>query len=172
MPGDVTDLLEGVDAPNMHVDVAAVLGGGKRLRRRQRLTRSGATLAGAAVIVLGVVVVWSTGPAPVAPAARTPVTSISPTTVATSMADVETRVTLDVGHCWVEYVEFDGALWGIPFEKQFGWGGRLPKNWKGTGVMKRLADDRARYTDDGGKVLDMLPASGPSVYEVEGKGCA
>lgn len=80
-------------------------------------------------------------------------------------------VKLDGGHCWVEPMLFDGERWGIPFEKQFGWGRGEPANWQGTGVMERLSEDRVRYSDDGGAVLTFLPADAPSVRRVDGQLC-
>jgi hypothetical protein len=41
----------------------------------------------------------------------------------------------------------------------------MPANWQGTGVMQRLDRGLARYVDDGGTVLDLLPADDPAVLE-------
>jgi hypothetical protein len=38
--------------------------------------------------------------------------------------------------------------------------------------MVRLSADQARYTDDGGTVLDFLPIDDPAVFRIEGKLCA
>ena len=52
--------------------------------------------------------------------------------VATPSADRQIG-TLDVGHCWIEPVTFDGARWALPRTEQFGLGDRLPAHWEGTG---------------------------------------
>lgn len=93
------------------------------------------------------------------------------TSVASSVRAEPDTVTLVVGHCWVEPVLFDGERWGLPFEKQFGWGGGEPESWQGSGVMERLSDDRVRYSDNGGAVLTFLPAESPSVRRVEEQPC-
>lgn len=48
-------------------------------------------------------------------------------------------MTLDVGHCWVEPVKYDGERWGLSFREQFGWGGPqyYPENWTGTGIVQQ-----------------------------------
>lgn len=86
-------------------------------------------------------------------------------------AQATATVTLDVGHCWVEPVEFDGDRWGIPLRRQFGWGGGLPGNWQGSGEMARMSESRARYVDKGGAVIYFLPADAPAVAAVETELC-
>lgn len=83
------------------------------------------------------------------------------------------RVRLDVGHCYVEPVTFAGERWGLRFSEQFGWGGpqEYPENWKGAGVLTRVAEDRVRYTDDGGAELTLLPADSPAVARAEAVPC-
>jgi hypothetical protein len=77
------------------------------------------------------------------------------------------RVEVEMGHCFVEPVLFDGRRWNVPFDKQFGWGGLEPRNWVGTGVMKRVSQDRARFDDDGGSTVVFLPVNDPAVRPVE-----
>lgn len=83
------------------------------------------------------------------------------------------RVELQVGHCYVEPVDFAGRRWGLRFSDQFGWGGPqyYPASWTGTGVLTQVAPDRVRYTDDGGARLTLLPASSPPVARFEAVSC-
>ena len=69
--------------------------------------------------------------------------------------------TLDVGHCWIEPLRFDGRRWAVPFAMQMGWGGELPDNWKGMGRLEGLTGDRVRYVDRGGATLPLVPATDP-----------
>lgn len=100
--------------------------------------------------------------------------SAAPTTTAaaptTSPGSV--RVTIEMNHCWVEPVSFDGEQWNVPFRRQFGWGGLQPRNWQGTGVMVRLGENRARFDDDGGASVVFLPVDDPRVTPVETALCA
>jgi len=77
------------------------------------------------------------------------------------------RLTIELGHCFVEPVDFDGEQWNVPFNRQFGWGGLEPKNWKGTGVMTRVGDDEARFDDDGGATVRFLAIDDLAVTPVE-----
>lgn len=83
------------------------------------------------------------------------------------------RVELQVGHCYVEPVDFAGRRWGLRFSDQFGWGGPqyYPQDWSGTGVLTQVTPDRVRYTDDGGAGLTLLPASSPAVARAEAIPC-
>ncbi|WP_067433745.1 hypothetical protein [Nocardioides jensenii] len=85
------------------------------------------------------------------------------------------RISVEVGHCYVASIRFDGERWNVPFRKQFGWGGgdsgHDHRAWVGSGAIVRTAPGTARYTDDGGEVLDLLPADHPSVRKVEHAGC-
>ncbi len=92
------------------------------------------------------------------PAGKDTVSSTGPTTA---------RVGVEMNHCFVEPVLFDGQEWNVPFDRQFGWGGLEPKNWRGTGVMMRVSEDRARFEDDGGSTVAFRPADDPSVQPVE-----
>ena len=83
--------------------------------------------------------------------------------VPASVAPAKARVALEVGHCRVEPVAFAGSRWGLPSDRQFGNGGAVPTNWQGAGVMQRLERGLARYVDDGGTVLELLPADDPTV---------
>lgn len=81
------------------------------------------------------------------------------------------RVTIQMNHCFVEPVTFDGEQWNVPFEQQFGWGGLQPKRWQGVGVMMRLGEQKARFSDKGGATIVFRPVDHPSVREVEKTGC-
>ena len=173
MPQDVRDLLEGVAAPPMRVDPETVVAGGRRRRRRRNRAGVGLLVAVVAVIALDTTAARDPGRTAVPPASSTPVASAPPTTV-TSAPRVTARVALTIGHCVVEYVDFDGQTWGLTKEQQFGrGGGAVPPKWPSrTGLMERLSADRARYTDDAGTVLDFLPADDPAVFRIEGRLCA
>lgn len=90
-------------------------------------------------------------------------TSVASSEHRSTEAPAVAEVRLDVGHCWVEPVNFDGQTWGLLWARQFGWGGRTPESWKGQGVMTRLAVDRAVYVDEGGVELTFYSADDPAV---------
>ena len=166
MPEDLKTLLERADAPTMHVDPHAVLAGGRRRHRRRAGMASAALAATVGVLAVGAATWGDLGPDPVRPAAATSTatSSQSSTRSAPSPRPVTARVVLDVGHCWVEDVVFDGQTWGLTEQQQLGTGGGMPSGWQGEGLMVRLSEDRARYTDDGGKKLTFLPISDPTVF--------
>ncbi len=174
MRDDMRDLLEGVDAPPMHVDPQAVVAGGRRRHRRRTAAATGLLTAVVAVLAVGATAGRDLGGPSLLPASPTPVASAPATTTATPDRPVTARVALRIGHCHVEYVDFDGQTWGLTKEQQFGGGGgAVPLKWpSGTGLMERLSADRARYTDDAGTVLDFLPVDDPAVFRLEGKLCA
>ena len=179
MPDDVRTLLERAEAPTMHVDPHGVLAGGRRRHRRRTGLATTALAAAVGVLAVGAATVGGSGPGPLRPA------SVSSSTVSSSTAPgpaasttappapepVTARVTVEVGHCWVEDVVFDGQAWGLTPDDQFGNGGGMPPSWQGSGVMVRLSADRARYTDDGGTVLTFLPIEDPTVFRQQGRGC-
>ena len=43
----------------------------------------------------------------------------------------------------MEPVHFDGEVWNLPYDEQFGWGGDdVPSQWRGEGIM--IESDRTR----------------------------
>lgn len=86
-------------------------------------------------------------------------------------APTVTRVTLDVGHCWVGYLESDGQTWALTPKQQFGWGGGLPKHWRGDGQVTHIGQGKLVYVDRGGHRLVFVPADSPRAYSTEGLGC-
>lgn len=82
-----------------------------------------------------------------------------------------TSIRVRVNHCFVETLTFDGERWNVPFRGQFGDGGSMPPGWKGRGVIERVSEAEARYTDDGGTTLVFRLADDPSVKEVESAVC-
>jgi len=75
-----------------------------------------------------------------------------------------------MSHCFVEPIAFDGQLWNVPFEDQFGLGGLEPKNWRGSGVITRISERRAQYEDDGGATVLFLPVDHPAaVFPSDGR---
>ena len=174
MPEDLRTLLERTEAPPMHVDPEAVLAGGRRRHRRRTGLASAVLAATVGILAIGAVAVGDLGPAPLLPAADSSATaspSTPPTTAAPSQEPVTARVAVEMGHCWVEDVSFDGQVWGLTHDDQMGNGGRRPLSWEGTGVMVRLSADRARYTDDGGTVHTFRPVDDPSVFRKQGRLC-
>jgi hypothetical protein len=81
------------------------------------------------------------------------------------------RLKVEMNHCFVEPVTFDGRQWNVPFKKQFGWGGMEPKHWQGAGVMVRVAENTARFNDDGGAAVVFKPVDDPAVRPVEKAVC-
>ena len=67
---------------------------------------------------------------------------------------------LEVGHCWIAPVEFEGEVWDVMAEDQFGWGGGAPRGFASTGEAWR-AGDVVSYRDDSGTLLTLVPADGP-----------
>ena len=72
------------------------------------------------------------------------------------------KVAISLGHCWMEPVHFDGEVWNPPYDEQFGWGGDVPSQWRGEGIMIRVGQNRARYVDGGGATLLLIPADSPA----------
>lgn len=93
-------------------------------------------------------------------ATKTPTTSAGPE-----------RITVRLGHCFVEPVTFAGKRWNVRFREQFGTGGLQPPAWRGRGSIELVSPDRAEYTDDGGAELVLLPVEHPAVRKVERAGC-
>ena len=135
--------------------------------RPTRMSGARAGLAAFSVVVLASA--CSGAATPRAERGERPTDSASSHAGSNDPAAGPTRMTLDVGHCWVEPVKYDGERWGLAFREQFGWGGPqyYPENWTGTGILQRVAEDQVQYTDDGGAELMLLPADAPSVARVE-----
>lgn len=91
---------------------------------------------------------------------------------ARDIAPASARVEIEMGHCFVEPVAFDGEEWNVRFSDQFGWGGLEPRRWQGRGVMVRVDADRAVFADRGGATVEFRPVSHPSVRRVETALCA
>lgn len=81
------------------------------------------------------------------------------------------RIDVTLDHCFVEPVSFDGEDWNVPFDRQFGWGGLEPADWRGSGMMHRVAADRARFEDDGGSTVIFRQVDDPAVSPVEDAVC-
>lgn len=131
-----------------------------------------AAVVGAAAVVV-VVSSCSDPGASVASSARSGTAGAQSATSVQQPASGPLRVELQVGHCYVEPVDFAGRRWGLRFSDQFGWGGPqyYPANWTGAGVLTQVAPNRVRYTDDGGAQLTLLPASSPAVAHGEAVPC-
>jgi hypothetical protein len=172
VPEDLKTLLERAEAPAMHVDAHAVLAGGRRRHRRRAVATSVALAATVGVLGVGAATVGDLGRATLPPASVSSTTAPAPSaTTSPAPEPVTALVKVEVGHCWVEDVVFDGQAWGLTRDDQFGRGGSMPLPWAGTGVMVRLSVDQARYTDDDGAVLNFLPVDDPRVFRKQGLGC-
>lgn len=112
----------------------------------------------------------STTPAD-APTTHTPESVTAGEEVSPTATPTSARVKVEMGHCFVEPVAFDGERWNVPRDKQFGTGGLQPANWRGTGVMTRVGEDRARFKDRGGAVVVFRPVDDPAVRGVENAIC-
>jgi hypothetical protein len=91
----------------------------------------------------------------------------TPASASSGSTPASARVSVEINHCWVEPVSFDGEQWNVPFENQFGWGGPTPKRWQGAGIMVRAGVNEARFEDDGGATVLFRPMDDPSVRLVE-----
>lgn len=59
----------------------------------------------------------------------------------------------------------------MPFARQFGWGGLELDGWRGTGLITRVAPDRARFEDDGGPTVVVRPVGHRTVRPVAWASC-
>lgn len=143
-----------------------------RRTRRTGVGRLVLVLVGVATVAALTASCSAPGPPEAAPN-RSSTTAVEPSALDQPQAPGPRRVALQVGHCYVEPVDFAGRRWGLSFSDQFGWGGpqRYPQDWTGTGVLTQVAPDRVRYTDDGGAELTLLPASVPDVARTEAIPC-
>ena len=73
------------------------------------------------------------------------------------MAGPPTPITLVVGHCWIEPIEFGGRIWQVMNEDQFGTGdGAIPGRFTGSGTAWQTGDV-VSYLDAGGTRLTLVP---------------
>lgn len=82
----------------------------------------------------------------------------------TVVGDEPGPLSLDVGHCWIEPVQFDGRTWDVVEEDQFGWGGGEPEGFTGEG-RAWPAGDVMSYVDDSGTWLTLVPGGDPWTLE-------
>jgi hypothetical protein len=68
--------------------------------------------------------------------------------------DASNRLTLSIGHCEVNPVEFGGQTWKAIPSDQFGEGDITSAGYTGTGVARVLTANRLRYRDDSGKTVN------------------
>lgn len=79
-------------------------------------------------------------------------------------------VAVDVGHCWLETLEYGGDEWDLRDEDQFGWGGLGPDGFLGIGSAA-VTGDRLEYVDLSGARLTFVPSDLPGT-DVNQGGCA
>ena len=77
-------------------------------------------------------------------------------------------LTLEVGHCWIEPVEFAAQTWDVVHNDQFGWGGPHPRDFAGSGYAWR-AGDVLVYQDHSGQWLILVPENDP--WTLKRAGC-
>lgn len=94
-----------------------------------------------------------------------PPPSLGPTSAKTA------EVALDIGHCWVGYLHSDGETWALTKRQQFGWGGGVPKGFRGEGRVAHLSPSKLLYVDASGRRLVFIPVNAPKAYTTEGLGC-
>lgn len=82
------------------------------------------------------------------------------------------NISLNVGHCWITPVEFDGETWVVRKSEQFGWGGNIPDGWVGEGAITRRGEDRSVYKDDGGLELGLVLEDSPAAAWLKKAVCA
>ena len=81
------------------------------------------------------------------------------------------HLTLEVGHCWVEYVRFQGRRWALQKGDQFGWGGGMPETFKGSGNAVAVDEEHLAFVDEGGTRLVLVPVNHRDAYRLEGRLC-
>lgn len=86
-----------------------------------------------------------------------------------------TTVSLEVGHCWIEYLRLGDETWAVTRSDQFGGGdseSMRPVPFKGVGQINRIDDGHLEYEDRRGATLTLVPLGHPKAFKIEGKGCA
>ena len=113
--------------------------------RRTGIGRLVLVLVGAASVAALTASCSAPGPPEAAPN-RSSSTEVEPSASEQQPAPVPRRVQLQVGHCYVEPVDFAGRRWGLRFSDQFGWGcpQYYPHDWTGTGVLSQVTPHRVR----------------------------
>lgn len=81
-------------------------------------------------------------------------------------------IQLNVGHCWIGPVEFEGKTWVVRKSEQFGWGGHVPEAWVGEGSITRLDEARSVYKDDSGIELGLVLEDSPAAVWLKKALCA
>jgi hypothetical protein len=81
-----------------------------------------------------------------------------------TVGDVSGPLSLEVGHCWIEPVTFEGRTWDVVEEDQFGWGGGQTKDFAAIGTA-RMTGDVVTYVDDSGTWLTLVPEGHPWTRE-------
>jgi len=94
-----------------------------------------------------------------------PPSSLGPTPATTE------EVVLDVGHCWVGYLQRLGETWALTRKQQFGWGGGMPQGFEGKGKVARLSESKLLYVDASGYRVVFIPVNSPTAYTTEGRLC-
>lgn len=70
--------------------------------------------------------------------------------------DAANRVDLNIGHCWIEPVEFQGTTFGVVPGDQFGGAGRTSELYTGSGTVEAVAGSGLIYRDDSGSKLRLI----------------
>ncbi len=89
--------------------------------------------------------------------------------VATGVAPLRRQVTLEIGHCWIEPISFEGGDWAVATNQQPGSGEGDQPGLTGHGNALRITPTEVEYVDDGGVQLTLHPVGDPRV-ELPGGG--
>lgn len=76
---------------------------------------------------------------------------------ATTTTVVSSRSTVELWHCGISPLEFDGGLWEVPDGEEPFDGTNAPDSFAGEGTIERISDSELRYIDDSGVVLRFVP---------------
>ena len=74
------------------------------------------------------------------------------------------RVAVDLGHCGVGYIAWDGRVWRVvdsPFQDTNAEDDPVAATFVGEGTILQIDADHLRYTDDSGIVLAFVPEPEP-----------
>lgn len=89
----------------------------------------------------------------------------------TASRQTSSAASMPLGHCWIDPVRFDGSVWAVAANDQFGSGGGMPNSWVGEGTLTRVSSDESEYKDEGGTILRLVPADRPAAAAVFEQGC-
>jgi hypothetical protein len=103
--------------------------------------------------------------------ASEPETLPTPSSSTTPVESV--AMSIDVGHCWIDPVTFEGTTWWVTKRDQFGGGdAKYPDEFQATGTVTWVAKDELEYQDASGVRLALVPEGTRRAFSPEGRQCA